>query len=57
MSVRRSLDPTSSKPYNINIYYNINSKNITNNHEVLSHPVTARGLKSNNEEGLNGKKK
>lgn len=50
MSVRRSLDPTSSKPFNINIYYNINSKNITNNHEVLSHPVTARGLKNGNEE-------
>lgn len=42
MNARRSLDPSLSKPFNINIYYNINSRNITNNHEVQSHPVTAR---------------
>jgi hypothetical protein len=34
MNGRRSFDHTTNsnaKPYNINIYYNINSKNITNN--------------------------
>lgn len=42
MNGRRSFDPSNSKPFNINIYYNINSRNITNNHEVQSHPVSAR---------------
>lgn len=44
MHPRRSLEPNTAKPFNINIYYNINSRNITNNHEVQSHPVTARLL-------------
>jgi hypothetical protein len=47
MSGRHSFDPSTNKPFNINIYYNINSKNITNNNEVQSHPVTARLIKNN----------
>lgn len=42
MNGRRSYDPSISKPFNINIFYNINSRNITNNNEVQSHPVSAR---------------
>jgi hypothetical protein len=56
MNGRRSFDPVSSKPFNINIYYNINSKNITNNHEVQSHPATARVLKNDIDTLLNSKK-
>jgi hypothetical protein len=47
MNRRNSFDQSNSKRLNINIYYNINSKNITNNNEIQSHPVTARLIKNN----------
>jgi hypothetical protein len=52
MNRRHSFDPSNSKPLNINIYYNINSKNITNNNEIQSNPVTAR-LQKNNIDNIN----
>ena len=51
MNGRHSFDRSrTQKPMNINIYYNINSRNITNNHEVLSHPVSARMPRSSLED-------